>query len=365
MGTRVRSYAKVNLGLAIGPVREDGFHGLVTLYQTLDLHDLVTVSARRVSEGQGSLLLSSNDRRVPCDARNTAWRMVEGTLARMGVQAEVTIHIEKKLPIQGGMGAGSANAAAALIALEKELGEALPEAERLKLAGEVGSDVPLFLIGGAVLGTGRGEMVEAVEDLPATACVVAIPSVGVSTPAAFRELDARRAASEAVTGDWQTGVGGWGGIVDPLLTSPPFRDTLGMLSRVYAAVFAEKQGGGAGSSGIVRNPSLENLQVGMANGLAENALLALVRTGIENDFEEVVFSQYPSLREIKRHLMGMDSEAPALYAALSGSGSALFGLYESDAAARAAQQRLQASGVKVLMTETLPRAEYWGRMVAE
>jgi len=365
MATRVRSYAKVNLGLAIGPVREDGFHGLATLYQTLDLHDFVTVSV--VRGGKTRLSLTSNDRRVPCDARNTAWRMVEGALTRMGVQAEVAIHIEKKLPIQGGMGAGSANAAAALIALEKELGEALPEAERLTLAGEVGSDVPLFLIGGAVLGMGRGEVVEGVADFAATACVVAIPSVGVSTPAAFRELDARRAASEAVSGDWQTGVGGWGGIVDPLLTSPPFRDTLNELSRVYAACFAERQklSGGAGSSGIVRAPSLENHQVGMADGLAENTLLALVRTGIENDFEEVVFSQHPSLREIKRQLMGMDSEAPALYAALSGSGSALFGLYESEAVARVAQQRLQSSGVKALMTETLPRAEYWGRMVAE
>jgi len=80
-----------------------------------------------------------------------------------------------------------------------------------------------------------------------------------------------------------------------------------------------------------------------------------------------VFSQYPSLRETKRQLMGMDSDTdePALYAALSGSGSALFGLYRSTAAAEAAQQRIQASGVKALLTETLPRAEYWKRMVAE
>ena len=88
-------------------------------------------------------------------------------LARLGVAAEVAIHIEKRLPVQGGMGAGSANAAAALIGLERELGVALPGAERLKLAAEVGSDVPLFLIGGAVLGMGRGEQVVAMPDLPA------------------------------------------------------------------------------------------------------------------------------------------------------------------------------------------------------
>ena len=128
-------------------------------------------------------------RRVPCDGRNTAWKMVAGAMERMGIRAAVEIHIEKRLPVQGGMGAGSANAAAALIALEMELGERLPEVERLALAAEVGSDVPLFLVGGAVLGTGRGEVVEAMPDFPATACVVAVPEVGVSTPQAFRDFD--------------------------------------------------------------------------------------------------------------------------------------------------------------------------------
>ena len=84
------------------------------------------------------------------------WR---GVWHRWGLAAEVAIHIEKRLPVQGGMGAGSANAAAALLGLERELGVALPGVERLELAAEVGSDVPLFLLGGAVLGTGRGELV--------------------------------------------------------------------------------------------------------------------------------------------------------------------------------------------------------------
>ncbi len=82
--------------------------------------------------------------------------MVEGCLARLGIAAEVAIHIEKQLPVQGGMGAGSANAVAALLGLERELGVALPGVERLKLAAEVGSDVPLFLLGGSVFGVGAG-----------------------------------------------------------------------------------------------------------------------------------------------------------------------------------------------------------------
>jgi 4-diphosphocytidyl-2-C-methyl-D-erythritol kinase len=154
------------------------------------------------------------------------------------------------------------------------------------------------------------------------------------------------------------------------------------LSLAYASVFGREPG----TSGIVPSPGLamsgqnpekeqggsdggleidlDRRQMGLENDLAENILLSLVRTGVENDFEEVVFPEYPSLREIKRLLMGVDSGAPALHAALSGSGSALFGLYGSVADAELAQQRVQQSGVTAFVTETLPRAEYWARMFA-
>jgi 4-diphosphocytidyl-2-C-methyl-D-erythritol kinase len=352
MATRVRSYSKINLGLAIGPVRGDGFHGLTTLYQTLDLHDLVTVGARRAASTR--LVLTTNHTRVPTDGRNTAWKIVERCLERLKITAEVEIAIEKNLPVQGGMGAGSANAAAALIGLERELGVALPGAQRLQLAAEVGSDVPLFLLGGAVLGLGRGEQVVPLPDMPRTACLIAVPNVGVSTPQAFRDWDARGDALAAQN----------------TLTAPVEHDRLMELSLAYASLYAEP-----GTSGIVRNlnpekkqGSSDDVQRGVPNGLAENTLLSLVRTGVENDFEQVVFPAYPSLRETKRLLMGTDSESPALYAALSGSGSALFGLYRSDAEARAAQQRIQSAatqaGVRTFLTETLPRAAYWERMFA-
>jgi 4-diphosphocytidyl-2-C-methyl-D-erythritol kinase len=391
MATRVRSYSKVNLGLAIGPVRPDGFHGLLTLYQTLDLYDLVTVTAKRLGSGtETRITLTTNHPFVPRDGRNTAWRMVERCLERLGIAAEVEIHIEKRLPVQGGMGAGSANAAAALFGLERELGVALPEEERLELAGEIGSDVPLFLVGGAVMGTGRGEEVTAMPDFPRTCCVVAVPEVGVSTPAAFKAWDALVAAENAesieedvslrgtagsgnidATGEGELGEGL--GITRKLqLTSPPQVDTLQQLSLAYSSLSAKTGDDKPGTSGIVRDPNPEKKQ-GLSgesqnyapNDLAENTLLALVRTGIGNDFEEVVFPQYPSLRITKRQLMGSDSDSPAIYAALSGSGSALFGLYRSEADAKAAQQRVQSSGVQALLTETLPRAEYWERMFAE
>ena len=192
MSTTVRSFSKINLGLAIGPVRADGFHALTSCYQTLEAHDLLTIEARLAAETR--IRITSNDERVPGDARNTAWKMVERALGTLAVRAEVDIHIEKRLPVQGGIGAGSANAVAALIGLERELAQAgvaaLPEPEKLRIAAEVGSDVPLFLIGGAVLGVGRGEEVSLLRDFPATECVLALPEVGVSTPQAYRDWDA-------------------------------------------------------------------------------------------------------------------------------------------------------------------------------
>jgi len=177
------------------------------------------------------------------------------------------------------------------------------------------------------------------------------------------------------------------------------------LSRTYASVLTGENSPGMrqgkrGASGIVPDPSAfehtpekqqglsreqrhispesstTHGESGIENDLAENSLLALVRTGIENDFETVVFPQYPLLREIKRLLMGTsadglfdahpaDSSGNAIYAALSGSGSALFGLYRSEADAREAQQRVQSTGCKAILTETLPRQEYWRTMFAE
>jgi 4-diphosphocytidyl-2-C-methyl-D-erythritol kinase len=281
------------------------------------------------------------------------------------------------------MGAGSANAAAALLGLERELDVALPEDERLKLAAEIGSDVPLFLIGGAVLGTGRGEQVTAMPDFPSTWCVVAVPQIGVSTPAAFKAWDALMAGQTAESmGEPSSPIRDFGHRSDSSdtgtgLTSTANPDRLNELSLAYSSLSAKTGDGMPGTSGIVRDPNPEKKrdlphenQANAMNDLAENALLALVRTGIGNDFEEVVFPQYPSLRITKRQLMGSDSDGsvvsrPAIYAALSGSGSALFGLYRSEADAKAAQQRVQSSGVQALITETLPRREYWERMFAE
>ena len=321
MSTSVRSHTKINLGLAIGPLRTDGYHQLTTLYQTLALHEWVTVEAQKATTTH--LTLTSTHPRVPTDATNTAWRIVERCLQRLDLQAEVHIHIDKQLPVQGGLGAGSANAIAALLALESELQQQLSSPERLRLASEIGSDIPLFLLGGAVAGVGRGEEVYPLPDIPSLPCVIALPAVGVSTPQAYRDWDA--------------------------LTLNHPSATIMKLSRSIAAAFGEPHSSGVFSQREDR---------------AEDPLLALVRTGIENDFEQVVFPQYPFLGDIKRILAGPpNTEDAALYAALSGSGSALFGLYRTSESAQQARVRLERHGVTGLVTRTLPRSDYWRTMM--
>ncbi|HWF67760.1 MAG TPA: 4-(cytidine 5'-diphospho)-2-C-methyl-D-erythritol kinase [Acidobacteriaceae bacterium] len=343
MMTRVRSHAKINLGLAIGPARRDGYHALATIYQTLAIHDVVEVTASRLADGAASqIVITCNDARVPCDDRNTCWKMVDIALQRLEVSARVAIHIEKKLPVRGGLGAGSANAAAALIGLEKELGIALSGGDRLAIAAETGSDVPLFLIGGTVLGVGRGEEVYPLPDLPQTSCVIAVPDVGISTPQAFEDWDRLQAAPDP---DSRLSPE----ISRHKLTIDPASDRLKQLGRMWAAALAAPQELHANATGVFQ-----------AKDRARNLLLELVRTGIENDFETVVFTQYPSLCDILDTLKnGSQAAGPAIYAALSGSGSALFGLYETAAESCAVLKRLVAQGIPAYETTTVSRDLYW------
>jgi 4-diphosphocytidyl-2-C-methyl-D-erythritol kinase len=326
MPTTLHSWAKINLGLRIGPVRADGFHELATIYQMIALHDFVTVSARPASAT--SIRVSCDDARVPTDERNTCWKIVAAALDAMGMGAQVEIDIQKKLPVQGGLGAGSGNAAAALIGLERELAgqvRELSQQERLRIAAQTGSDVPLFLLGGTVWGRGRGEQVTALADSPAMACVIAVPDCAVSTPRAFRDWDAAVAAR------------------GPALTGAGELATLNELNRKVAEVW-----GLGGASGVFSE----------REGLAENSLLALVQTGIENDFETVVFPQQPLLRDLKLALAGPPAtpkENQALAAGLSGSGAALFGLYRSGEAAELAANRVRGLKCAALVTRTLPQ----------
>jgi 4-diphosphocytidyl-2-C-methyl-D-erythritol kinase len=337
MSTSVRSFAKINIGLKIGPAREDGFHELRTIYQTIALADVV-----RVDVGRGlGIEIVCKDKRVPTDETNTCWRVAERVLKALKTRGRVRITIEKKLPVQGGLGAASSNAVATMIALEKELKKCLPAEERLRIASEVGSDVPLFLIGGTVLGTGRGEQVFPMEDLPVWHCVIATPDVGVSTPQAFADWDKTNAEAHAAEGgcatkpSTQTKSG--------KLTAREGSDRIDVFSRsVY-----EWLSGSFTPTGVPRGWDR-----------AEALLLDLVRTGIENDFERVVFPKYPAIREAKRAL----ERAGAKYVSLSGSGSTVYGLFLDREIAEKAAQKLSDNGLPAVATETLTRERYWKEM---
>ncbi len=366
MTVTVRSFAKINLGLRIGAARADGFHELLTVYQTIGLHDVIRVGVQR---GVG-IEIRCVDARVPKDESNTCFRVVEKAMRALGAKGRVVVEIEKRLPVQGGLGGASANAVATLLGLERALRKNLAAVEKLRIAAEVGSDLPLFLVGGTVLGVGRGEQVYPLPDLPAMPCVVVTPEAGVSTPKAFAAWDrlcgagapAREAGPQvpsSVEGSKKNpaelrSTGQPGASVPAQAKSTQYEaaakltvsnasDRMNELGRGLSAWLSEPYSGAP-----------------FRRGRAENLLLELVRAGIENDFEQVVFPEYPELSDGKRALL----RAGAKYASLSGSGSTLYGLFASREAAAVATTALRKQGWSAQVTATLPRRAYWRRIVA-
>ena len=360
MTVSVRSFAKINLGLYIGAARADGYHDLRTVYQTIALHDVI-----RVSVGRGSgieILCTNKDPRIPLDSSNTCYRMAERVLDTLGAKGKVSIEINKQLPVQGGLGAASSNAVSTMIALELALKKKLAPAARLRIAAEVGSDLPLFLVGGTVLGVGRGEEVYPLPDLPSIPMVVAMPQVGVSTPRAFADWDALmetdRAAELRSARTFRPCSGQAHEDALPHTNSGAERlthsepsDRLFEVGCLLSSWLTDSNFSGSPNTGA---PAKGGSRAG-------KLLSDLVRTGIENDFEKVVFPQYPELRDIK----GALERAGSKYASLSGSGSTLYGLFRSRADAAKAASRLQKQGVKAVATSTLTRSRYWKQLVVK
>ncbi|MFJ6571932.1 4-(cytidine 5'-diphospho)-2-C-methyl-D-erythritol kinase [Streptomyces sp. NPDC091292] len=186
MSVTVRVPAKVNVQLAVGAARPDGFHDLANVFLAVGLHDEVTVTpadALRITcAGPGA-------DQVPLDRTNLAARAAELLAARYGRPADVHIHIAKDIPVAGGMAGGSADAAGALVACDALWGTGASRTELLELCAELGSDVPFALVGGAALGTGRGEKLQPLEVGGTFHWVFALADGGLSTPAVYREFD--------------------------------------------------------------------------------------------------------------------------------------------------------------------------------
>ena len=163
------------------------------MYQTIALHDVIRVS---VGRGRG-IEIRCEHPRVPRDQSNTCYQVAARVLDELGAKGKVVVEIEKRLPVEGGLGAASSNGVATMVAMERALKKPLAGPARLRIAAEVGSDLPLFLVGGTVLGVGRGEEVYPLPDLPALPLVLVTPEVGVSTPQAFADWDALMRQAEA------------------------------------------------------------------------------------------------------------------------------------------------------------------------
>ncbi|WP_182447666.1 4-(cytidine 5'-diphospho)-2-C-methyl-D-erythritol kinase [Streptacidiphilus sp. PB12-B1b] len=186
----VRVPAKVNVQLAVGGRRADGYHGLATVFFAVGLYDEVTVTP---AEALTVTVAGTDAAHVPADGSNLAAKAAALLAARHGLAPAVHLHIAKNIPVAGGMAGGSADAAAALVACDALWGTGEPPAGLAHLAAQLGSDVPFALLGGVALGEGRGELLTPLPVGGAFHWVFAVADGGLSTPAVYAECDRQRA----------------------------------------------------------------------------------------------------------------------------------------------------------------------------
>jgi 4-diphosphocytidyl-2-C-methyl-D-erythritol kinase len=178
--------AKVNVQLAVGAARPDGFHDLANVFLAVGLYDQVTVTP---ADGLRVTCEGPDAAQVPLDRSNLAARAALALAERHGLTPDVHLHIAKDIPVAGGMAGGSADGAGALLACDALWGTGASREELLEICAELGSDVPFSLVGGAALGIGRGERLTVLETGGTFHWVFAMAGRGLSTPAVFREFD--------------------------------------------------------------------------------------------------------------------------------------------------------------------------------
>ncbi|WP_328888630.1 4-(cytidine 5'-diphospho)-2-C-methyl-D-erythritol kinase [Streptomyces sp. NBC_00316] len=193
MSVTVRVPAKVNVQLAVGAPRPDGFHDLANVFLAVGLYDEVTVTP---ADALTVTCSGPDAAQVPLDATNLAARAAIALAERHGIAPDVHIHISKDIPVAGGMAGGSADGAAALVACDALWSTGATRDELLAICAELGSDVPFSLVGGAALGIGRGEQLTPVETGGTFHWVFAVADGGLSTPAVYGEFDRLTAGTD-------------------------------------------------------------------------------------------------------------------------------------------------------------------------
>jgi 4-diphosphocytidyl-2-C-methyl-D-erythritol kinase len=282
----VRAHAKVNLDLRIFGTRPDGYHELRTVFQSIELHDTLTCTGR-----PGPFALKSRSSAIPLDHTNLVWKAAAAlwkALGRGGDPTDASVTLEKVIPTEAGLGGGSADAAAALLAFARLWG-GVPITLLREVATGLGADVAFFLSGGTALGLGRGEEIYPLVDLPQHWVVIVRPAFGVSTAEAYGWYDEDR------------------------------------------------------TTGVKEPRDFQVLPVPWPSRAAQ----------MINDLEPPVVRRHPEIAEIKVQL----KEGGAVAAAMSGSGSAVFGLFRTRHGAAKMLQPLAKGGARTILTRTLTRAE--------
>ena len=286
----IRAHAKINLDLRVLGTRADGFHELRTVFQAISLHDTLTCVPR-----EGPFAIECATAGVPLDRTNLIWRAADAlwrALRKPGDVRDTMITLETRIPVQAGLGGGSADAAATLMALARAWRVPVRPSQLTDVAATLGADVPFFLAGGTALGLGRGDEIYPLADLPRHWIVLLIPGFGVSSGEAFGWYDAER-----------------------------------------------ELGRGAAAS---REPQ-------QVPGPWPSRAAQMI-----NDLEAPIARHHPEIDQMKAALR----RAGALAAAMSGSGSAVFGLFQKRRDALLAVDRLAGSGWGVVLTESLGRGDY-------
>ncbi|MCP5110578.1 MAG: 4-(cytidine 5'-diphospho)-2-C-methyl-D-erythritol kinase [bacterium] len=259
---RVRALAKINLSLKVLGKRPDGYHELRTIFQTISLGDELEV---RFEPGRRTRFELESSLDIPDNLVLKAARLV---MRAMAVKGRVQFRLRKRIPMRGGMGGGSSDAAAVLLALPVLAGKALPQAKLTELAAKLGSDVPFFLLGGTALGLGRGEELHPLPEAGPLRGLAVFPGVEVPTPAAYQALKRE--------------------LTDRL--------------------------------GPYKMNSFQTLTRSLGDGLTVEGWAA----ASENDFEPYALNRYPQIARARRKLLRLGGQ-PVM---MCGSGSSLFGIFE-------------------------------------
>jgi 4-diphosphocytidyl-2-C-methyl-D-erythritol kinase len=293
---RLPCHAKVNLGLEVLGLRQDGYHELRTIFQTIDLHDDLVL--RRTS---GPLTLRCDHPEVPTDGSNLVLRAAEELRRYARVRAGAAITLAKRIPVAGGLGGGSSDAAMALLGLDRLWRVGLGPSGLQPLARRIGADVPFFLMGGTALGLGRGDEVFPLRRQLRAPVVVVDAARPLSTAAVFRRLDASLTPRE-------------------------------------------------NSHTIFRFVSRDLEGLGDALGV------------LSNDLEQAALEEAPDLAGRVRRIRGILVREGAVLASLSGSGASYFGVFDDPGRARRAQAALAAQGFRALRARTLSLDQYRRRL---